>query len=175
MRNYWKRENYVILIFTAIKMPLSSVKVMDVDKPKCLILSTGRCFRHWITWRGQVCVCVCCLSGVEMVLVELLAKGNAGMLNGVATSNRYRTRRKMSWTTLQASLPRRKKQQTHETERREGKTGGEKDLERRRMKNERKRQSWSHHQTNTRAGLPFLTDSNGKEEEKIRGHRETGN
>lgn len=41
------------------------------------------------------------------------------------------------------------------------------------MKNEQKRQSRSHHQTNTRAGLPFLTDSNGKEEEKIRGHRET--
>lgn len=33
-----------------------------------------------------------------------------------------------------------------------------------RDKNERKRQSRSHHQTNTRAGLPFLTDSNGKEE-----------
>jgi len=26
--------------------------------------------------------------------------------------------------------------------------------------------SRSHHQTNTRAGLPFLTDSNGEEEEK---------
>lgn len=37
------------------------------------------------------------------------------------------------------------------------------------MKNERKRQSRSHHQTNTRAGLPFLTDSNGKEEEKNKG------
>ncbi len=37
------------------------------------------------------------------------------------------------------------------------------------MKNEQKRQSRSHHQTNTRAGLPFLTDSNGKEEENNKG------
>lgn len=29
--------------------------------------------------------------------------------------------------------------------------------------------SRSHHQTNTRAGLPFLTDSNGEEEEKNKG------
>lgn len=43
------------------------------------------------------------------------------------------------------------------------------------MRNEQKRQSRSHHQTYTRAGLPFLTDSNGKEEEKIKGHRETRN
>lgn len=40
-----------------------------------------------------------------------------------------------------------------------------KDGERRTMINEQKRRNRSHHQTNTRAGLPFLTDSNGKEEE----------
>lgn len=32
-----------------------------------------------------------------------------------------------------------------------------------------KRQSRSHHQTNTRAGFPFLTDGNGKEEGKNKG------
>ncbi len=53
---------------------------------------------------------------------------------------------------------------------REGRTA-EGDLERRREANEKKQkgQSRSHHQTNTRAGLPFLTDSNGKEEENNKG------
>lgn len=44
-----------------------------------------------------------------------------------------------------------------------------KDPEKQRMRNEQKRQSRSHHQTNTGAGLPFLTDSRGKEEEKNKG------
>lgn len=60
-----------------------------------------------------------------------------------------------------------KRKQTNETGRREG--WNRRDEERQRMENERKRQSRSHHQTNTRAGFPFLTDSNGKEEEKNKG------
>lgn len=46
--------------------------------------------------------------------------------------------------------------------------------ESRRMKNERKRLNRSHHQTHTRAGFPFLTDSDKEDEKKEReGHRET--
>lgn len=39
--------------------------------------------------------------------------------------------------------------------------------------NEKKKQplSRSHHQTNTGAGFPFLTDSDGEEGKRIRGHR----
>lgn len=46
-------------------------------------------------WK-RLSVCVCDLSGAEMVLVALMAEGDAGMLDEVWKSNRNRTRRQLS-------------------------------------------------------------------------------
>lgn len=79
--------------------------------------------------------------------------------------DRNRTRNKRSLKTPPASLPQREKQKVTERRGRLKREGGKttKDAKRQRMTNEWKRLSRSHHQTNTWAGFPFLTDSNEKE------------
>ncbi len=141
---------------------------MLISKPKCLILSIDRWVRHRKRVNMSVFVCVCVLF--------------VRSWNGFGGTYGRRGCRDVGWSweiqqisdktktviddASSISAQKKKQNKTNETERREGKTGGEEDSERQRLKNERKRQSRSHHQTNTRAGLPFLTDSNGKEEEK---------